>query len=405
MAASIRNTRDDCLKERKPELVDKIDGFESDILMAQLLPNEDGFISIMDDRSVRIMLKRETGKFWPSVCYYTETNPTSLFYHPQPRRLFIGLDSGNLLEFAVGEDYNKITLIKTYYAHTARITSVYYSLEHDWVLSTSRDKHFAFHSTDNGKRVGSYNVDCFTTCLAYDTGSKHCFIGDNNGKITFLKLSDRGCEFKATLSGHESNITSLSWDPEHKFLYSGSYDKIIICWDIGGQKGVTYDLEGHDDRITSIQYVPMCNQLISGSEDSRIVIWDMDAKRKENPQWKESDTCEYCTKPFFWNIKAMWEFKTVGVRQHHCRRCGAAVCGDCSKNRSKIPVLGHEFQVRICNECIKSIVAEEKTSLAMFHEAKHKITFMSYDEVRKYLLTVGVDRVVKIWDMSAILVV
>lgn len=403
MAASIRDTRD-IAKERKPVLIDRIESIESVVSMAQILPKEEGFISISDDRSVRIWLKRETGKYWPSVCYYADVNPTSIFYHPETRILFVGLENGNILEFAVGEDYNKITLIKTYPAHTARVTAVFYSLEHDWVLSTSRDKHFAFHSTENSRRIGYYNVNNFTTCLVYDTASKHCFIGDSNGSITFLKLTESGCEFKATLNGHESQITSLSWDSKKKFLFSGSYDKIIICWDIGGQKGITYDLEGHKDRVTSIHYVTNSRQLLSGSEDNKIVIWDMDAKRKENPQWKESDTCEYCKKPFFWNVKAMWEFKTVGVRQHHCRSCGAATCGDCSKNRSSIPVLGHEFQVRICNKCIGKIGDEEKVSLATFHEAKQAISSMSYDEGRKYLLTVGTDRVIKIWDMSSVLV-
>lgn len=404
MAATIRDSRNDN-KERKPILIDRIDQFDGEIISAVILPKEDGFISISDDRSIRIWLKRETGKYWPSVCFYAETNPTSLFYHHEPRRLFVGLENGNILEFAVGEDYNKITLIKNYLAHQAKVTSVYYSLEHDWVLSTSRDKYFAFHSTDNARRIGSYGINCWTTCLSYDTASRHCFVGDSNGNITFLKLAENGCEFKATLNGHEGSIQSLAWDANKKFLFSGSNDKTIIVWDIGSQKGITYDLDGHKDRVQSIIFVSLCRQLLSGSEDSKIVIWDMDAKRKENPQWRESDICEYCKKPFFWNVKMMWEKKTVGKRQHHCRRCGAAICDDCSKNRSSIPVLGHEFQVRICNPCLEKISDDEKAPLATFHDAKQNIIDMSYDEYRKYLLTVGTDRVVKIWDMSSILTV
>ena len=103
----------------------------------------------------------------------------------------------------------------------------------------------------------------------------------------------------------------------------------------------------------------MSRQLISGAEDSKIVAWDMDAKRKENPSWHESDLCEYCQKPFFWNFKVMWEKKVVGKRQHHCRRCGSAICDDCSKSRSSIPVLGHEFKVRICNQCLNKIGDDE----------------------------------------------
>lgn len=151
----------------------------------------------------------------------------------------------------------------------------------------------------------------------------------------------------------------MAWDANRKFLFSGGHDKTIICWDIGGQKGITYDLDGHKDRVQSLIFVPLTKQLLSGSEDGYIVVWDMDAKRKENPQWRESDNCEYCKKPFFWNVKAMWEQKTVGKRQHHCRRCGAAICDDCSKSRSSIPILGHEFEVRICCQCGPKITSDE----------------------------------------------
>ena len=90
-----------------------------------------------------------------------------------------------------------------------------------------------------------------------------------------------------------------------------------------------------------------------------LVIWDMDAKRKENPQWQEGDNCSICSKPFFWNLKEMWKNKIVGKRQHHCRFCGAAICDECSKTRSPLPIFGHEFGVRICNNCTDKVTLDE----------------------------------------------
>jgi hypothetical protein len=43
------------------------------------------------------------------------------------------------------------------------------------------------------------------------------------------------------------------------------------------------------------------------------------------------------------------------------------------------------------------------TSMATFHDAKHAIVFMDLDEPRKRLLTVGQDRLIKVWDVSALL--
>lgn len=129
-----------------------------------------------------------------------------MFHQPDTRRLFIALDSGSILEYAVGEDFNKITLIKQYQAHSGRVTNVFNSVEHDWILSTSKDKYFSFHSTENAQRVGSYSINSVATCLVFDTSSKHCFVGDDNGKITFIKLAESGCEFIATLNRHECNL-------------------------------------------------------------------------------------------------------------------------------------------------------------------------------------------------------
>ena len=41
------------------------------------------------------------------------------------------------------------------------------------------------------------------------------------------------------------SVQDLTWDVERSLLFSASFDNSIICWDIGGQKGVAYDLNGH----------------------------------------------------------------------------------------------------------------------------------------------------------------
>ena len=35
----------------------------------------------------------------------------------------------------------------------------------------------------------------------------------------------------------------------------------------------------------------------------------------QTPEWAESDKCQKCGTPFFWNVRSMWTLKTVGVRQ------------------------------------------------------------------------------------------
>ena len=85
----------------------------------------------------------------------------------------------------------------------------------------------------------------------------------------------------------------------------------------------------------------------------------MNAMRKVTPDWVESDTCQLCTRAFFWNLRAMIDQKQIGIRQHHCRYCGKAVCDKCSTNRINIPIMGFEFDVRVCDQCHQRLKSEE----------------------------------------------
>ena len=51
-------------------------------------------------------------------------------------------------------------------------------------------------------------------------------------------------------------------------------------------------------------------------------------------------------RPFYWSLGEMVSQLQMGLRQHHCRRCGAAVCDYCSSNRSVLADRGHEVPVR-----------------------------------------------------------
>ncbi|KAK4832932.1 hypothetical protein QYF61_026575 [Mycteria americana] len=65
-------------------------------------------------RTVRVWLKRDSGQYWPSI-YHAMPSPCScMSFNPETRRLSIGLDNGTISEFILSEDYNKMTLVKSY---------------------------------------------------------------------------------------------------------------------------------------------------------------------------------------------------------------------------------------------------------------------------------------------------
>ncbi|RMC07167.1 hypothetical protein DUI87_16623 [Hirundo rustica rustica] len=335
-------------------------------------------------RTVRVWLKRDSGQYWPSI-YHAMPSPCScMSFNPETRRLSIGLDNGTISEFILSEDYNKMTLVKSYQAHQSRVIMILFVLEMEWVLSTGQDKHFTWHCSESGQRLGGFDVE-----------TRHVFVGDHSGQVTILKLEQESCSLVTTFKGHTGGVTALCWDPIQRVLFSGSSDHSIIMWDIGGRKGTAIELQGHNDKVQSLSYAHHTRQLISCGADGGIVVWNMDVERQETPEWLDSDSCQKCDQPFFWNFKQMWDSKKIGLRQHHCRKCGKAVCGKCSSKRSSIPLMGFEFEVRVCDSCHESITDEERAPTATFHDSKHNIVHVHFDATRGWLLTSGTDKVIK----------
>ncbi|KAI4489120.1 PREDICTED: WD repeat and FYVE domain-containing protein 2 [Polistes canadensis] len=407
MAAEIKPTsggnNDKFSSSRKPVLLSKLEGCNDDVNAAIIIPREDGVISVCDDRTVRVWLKRDSGQYWPSVCQYMPVGATSMHYSVETRQLFVGLENGSINEFLLEQDYNRMTGMREYLAHQARVSGVIYAANCEWVLSIGRDKLFQLHCSNTGRKLGSYQTDAWYTALQFDAQSKHAFVGDYSGQIAMLKLDANGVTFITMLKAHTGSIHTLAWDSEKQLLFSGSFDQSIIVWDIGGRQGTAYELQGHHNKVTALCYASTERILLSGGEDAVIVCWDMAANRRETAPWVESDTCQACGRPFFWNIKAMMDQRQIGLRQHHCRHCGRALCARCTSQRTPIPSMGFEFEVRVCDPCHIQLKAANQTSLASFHDAKHSIIGMDLDAPRRRLLTIGQDRLIKIWDISALL--
>ncbi|XP_072263957.1 WD repeat and FYVE domain-containing protein 1 [Pyxicephalus adspersus] len=383
-----------------PVLLTKIPGHREQVTSACFIPREDGVITASEDRTLRVWLKRDSGQYWPSIYHTMSSACSALRYHHDSRKVFVGQDSGAIVEFLISDDFNKMNFVKTYPAHQNRVTEIIYSPGPEWVISTGQDKFITWMCTQSGSLAGRYAFSAWASCLQYDEETRYAFVGDFSGLITLLKLEKDSCSVISTLKGHEGSVACLCWDPVQRFLFSGSSDHSIILWDIGGRQGRTLILQGHHDKVQGLCYLQLTRQLVSCSVDGGICVWNMDIDREEAPQWLESDSCQKCAQPFFWNIKQMWDSKTLGLRQHHCRKCGQAVCGKCSSKRSSYPIMGFEFQVRVCDSCYEAIKDEDRTPLATFHEGKHNICYMTMDVSRGLMVTCGTDRLVKIWDMT-----
>lgn len=115
----------------------------------------------------------------------------------------------------------------------------------------------------------------------FDEQAQHAFVGDVNGGVSMLKLSQQTCTKVTSFNAHSGAIRCLAWDSRREMLYSASNDQIIICWDIGGKRGTAYELLGHTGRVSSIAISLDTPMLLSAGEDRMVISWNMRVKRKE----------------------------------------------------------------------------------------------------------------------------
>eukprot|EP00116_Pleurobrachia_bachei_P014375 sb/3474637/ len=133
-------------------------------------------------------------------------------------------------------------------------------------------------------------------------------------------------------------------------------------------------------------------------------VWNLRTERQQAALWEESNECQECREPFFWNLERLWnEKKAPTKRQHHCRRCGRAVCGECSPSQSILPLYGFELPVRMCKPCYQQIPENELCSSTSTHNILIDQTCVHMDKSKKLLAVAGTDNTIRLYDIAACL--
>ncbi|KAK7938470.1 hypothetical protein WMY93_001796 [Mugilogobius chulae] len=371
-------------RDRKPSLRSSIEAFQDVVSAAVIIPKEDGVISVSEDRTIRVWLKRDSGQYWPSVYHTMASSCTCMSFNPETRRLSIGMDTGTSVflplfqEFFLSEDYNKMIPSSTFQAHQGKVSVVLFVLEMEWLLSTGQDKSFSWHCSESRQQLGTHRTSSWVSGLQFDVETRHAFVGDQSGQVTILKLEQDSCSLVTTFKGHTGNVTALAGILLRECVFRSS-DHSIIMWDIGGRKGTAIELQGHSEKIEG------CVTPLTLDSSSPAAQTDPSS----SGTWTSHD------KRLLSGWTATRVRNKIGLRQHHCRKCGQAVCGKCSSKRSSIPLMGFEFEVRVCDSCFGSITDEDRAPTATFHHSKHNVVYMHYEPTTGCLLTSGTDKVIK----------
>ncbi|XP_065316129.1 WD repeat and FYVE domain-containing protein 2-like isoform X2 [Gordionus sp. m RMFG-2023] len=395
-----------------------------------------GLVGIGDDNYIRVWgeYDKQSEQFKLLLCQSVLSQISSFEFYDSAYKCFIGLSMGLVAEYKLSQNMTNLTHIRNYNGHKSAILCIFYSAMNNILLTGGQDKILFWHNTTTGLTLGSIINHKIITALDFDSAAKLIFIGDSGGDIHLIKIEDlHGYKPLTVLKEHTSEVTQITWDPIRMKLYSGSNEGIILIWDIGGNNGKIIQLEGHTQKISKIIVSSKGNYCLSSSMDGNIIAWNMTVPRKEPVSWRENDFCENCKIPFFWNFKSMIEGKIIGVRQHHCRQCGRALCNDCCNELTILPHLGYEIPVRVCSSCFthsnlpqtsisdinigkneivngsisgisslsQNIVSKDIKWSHSFN-THHPLLAMDMNEGLKILVTSGGDKIIKVWNISSL---
>jgi eukaryotic-like serine/threonine-protein kinase len=91
------------------------------------------------------------------------------------------------------------------------------------------------------------------------------------GAVTVAAQAEEFGVARFILRGHTDAITCVDTSPDSQSAVSGSDDKTLRLWTLGGEVSV---LSKHTDRIASCRFSPDGSAIASGGYDGRVVIWN-----------------------------------------------------------------------------------------------------------------------------------
>ncbi len=114
--------------------------------------------------------------------------------------------------------------------------------------------------------------------------------GSYDSVLMLWDINSQG-KFVSAYHDHNSEISGLDVsDINGNIFATGSGDTTVKLWDIRQKKACVTTFKGSDSSINCVKFVPgRLSTLASGSEDSKIRLWDLRAW-KELGEYKKTDT-------------------------------------------------------------------------------------------------------------------
>lgn len=172
--------------------------------------------------------------------------------------------------FYDGKTGDQVGKLSTTNAHSAGIYSVSWSPDSKKVLTASADKTSKLWDAESGECISTFNYNDNPQVDDQQVGS--IWVGDDiitlslGGELSYLDLASTNSPQKV-IRGHNKFITALAYDSDNAKLYSGSYDALVLQWEVSNGNASAMVGKGHTNQITKM-WVQGSNLITCAMDDT-----------------------------------------------------------------------------------------------------------------------------------------
>jgi WD40 repeat protein len=185
--------------------------------------------------------------------------------------------SVRLWEAATGKE------LFTFTGHADTVTALAFTPDGKTLVSAGDDRQLKLWSTESGKEVRSIQDPGPTNqvpVLAVTADGKRVVAWVFT---TILETYDLATGKQlASWSGHENEISALSFSLDGEWAAMGGKDGAVRLWDVAKRlRALGGDFPAHQGRITDLVLTPDRKRLLTGDDTGTIKVWDVEGVRQQ----------------------------------------------------------------------------------------------------------------------------
>eukprot|EP01114_Cavostelium_apophysatum_P020409 TRINITY_DN682_c0_g1_i1.p1 TRINITY_DN682_c0_g1~~TRINITY_DN682_c0_g1_i1.p1 ORF type:complete len:604 (+),score=185.68 TRINITY_DN682_c0_g1_i1:158-1969(+) len=306
--------------------------------------------------------------------------------------------TGILFDGKTGDPLSKLS---TANAHSAGIYSAAWSPDSKQIITASADKTSKLWNAESGECVKTFNYSENPQVEDQQIGS--LWVGDDvltlslGGEVSYLDLENPN-KPKRVVRGHNKFITALAYDPKSNQLYSGSYDALILQWDVATGQAEAMVGKGHTNQINRIHI--QGGNLITCAMDDTVRITPLGSR-----QYGESVSLESAPADIAVGRKDAQVVFAATTNSVVVIRGGKVVTKHAVKYQpTAIAVSIDETQIAVGgkdnNIYLYAISGDKLTEGAVLKGHRGALSSLTYSPDGQYLGSADLNREIFVWDLA-----